>query len=947
MANFLVGEIFIQTAHNSHTLGDRFEIFYDPDTVQFEVEENDVVVLTASGIFDNFFLSIYTQRIDTGFTFKNGDGKRVVFDRINLFPFYQKRVTDIVETGINDVKLSVVSVVNESFPGAGNGSIIVSATGSNPPYQYSKGGSNFTTTTTFSSLFASTYVIGVRDSVGYFDYQTVVVDNTALSETDLAVKYRGDFKTAIVDGAESAVIYRLDIKKSGYSGSINDLSLGETPIIISARAEGSQPGVDVTIISHEVTVSIESETAKQYHEFAQSGEYEYQILIYRDNSVAKDGTDFELRFKGFITPESYTEEFGSAPYLISFFASDRLGDLGSVEYRPGLSFLTKRQSSEYRGLASQISIIQKCLEQVAPQYPFRIAVDMYETNMSTTNTSPLHQAYILQEVYYKNGSAKSCGEVIANILRPYGAILLLWEGYYYIIKEEQFKQTSIAYNEFGVDLAYDTNGTISGRVAFKARGNSTFFRWAGSQSLGFTQPVYSININADGYIREGGVMDALDQPIALNPYNYIDLGLGLGEAFPTSSISGFRGYELIVGNNIYQSASQGGWKIKMVDETPSETYIRKTGEIEFTSLDEWNLSFKVLINFNIGGVYVGINAGSPAVYLIMKWQFKLGSNYLQVDGTWTTTPTINQFFIEKDQVNKFIDFEIGGVFPIGVTESEVQDYEFKLYAVSAWEYDTEYTDKATMIAAMKTLADSGVYTSGSRRIVRVPSGIYYYYYYYEYRIDEEAANDGIYSIKATTGADRYWYLIGSWWEQVASGAGILTGNTDTIFKDLKLETFPSGDDPPQNFELISKINTVRNAKNLDIDLFHFDLQNSINNEENIYLNYIRLSDGTPTTLWSRLSGTEKTIQENMRDRLYELYKTPRYKMNAKFYSDVEISILNHLYDAGDDGRIFLLNGIEINPKKGLHSGEILEIYQDNTAIAGQFNDDFDIDNEFA
>jgi len=64
-------------------------------------------------------------------------------------------------------------------------------------------------------------------------------------------------------------------------------------------------------------------------------------------------------------------------------------------------------------------------------------------------------------------------------------------------------------------------------------------------------------------------------------------------------------------------------------------------------------------------------------------------------------------------------------------------------------------------------------------------------------------------------------------------------------------------------------------------------------------------------------------------------------MSAKFYTDVEVSILNHLYSASDAGRIFILNGIEINPKTGLHSGEILEIYQDNTPIASAFDSGFD------
>lgn len=153
---------------------------------------------------------------------------------------------------------------------------------------------------------------------------------------------------------------------------------------------------------------------------------------------------------------------------------------------------------------------------------------------------------------------------------------------------------------------------------------------------------------------------------------------------------------------------------------------------------------------------------------------------------------------------------------------------------------------------------------------------------------------------------------------------------------------------PDDYELVTRTNGPANNRDLDITLFHFDLPDTINNDENIYLNYTRLSDGSPTTVWSRGSGVlDKTRQEHLADRLFSLYKQTRYQMNATFYSDVEVSILNHLYVQDDNGRIFIPNGIEVNPKTGLHSGEILEIYNTGQPVVGEFNNDFDTYNEFA
>lgn len=942
MPSFLIGQVSIVTDHNGHSAGDILTISFDTDTFTYSVDQNGSVVPTAPGIWENIFLPIYQIRSDTGFTFPQG-GLRYFFNRINAFPYYQTQTQEIVGTGVNDLKLSVLRVVNETTPSAGDGSITVTATGTNTPFQFSKDNQNYSTSTTFSNLYAGTYIISVRDSLGYVDYQSVTIDNNSLSEADLGVKYRGSFRDDIVGVGK---LHRIDIKKTGYSGDVEPLIFSGNPVTISVRAEGSQPAVDVNIFSHEITVNLHSETHKQYQEFATGGEYEFQVLYYVDDSVAKDGSDYNLRLSAYITPETYTEEYGDAPYLVSFSASDRLADLSSIDYRPGISFLTQTSGAQYRGLASEISIIQKCLDTIAPQKPFRIAVNMYESNMSTTNTSPFHQAYVLQEVYYRRDRAQNCAEVLSNILKPYGAILFFWEGYYYIIKEEQFKLSSIAYNEFGTDLAYDTNGTISPRLAFKASGNTDYFRWMSTQSLSFTRPLYAVNINADGYISDGGVMEAMDSPIRTGFFNTDNLG----NAFPSSTIRGVRGYELVEGNKVFQQW-QGGWKIIMVDELPSATYIRKSSAIEYTSLDRMNLSLEVNVDFSIGGVYVGFSPGTPAVYLVMKWQFKIGDNYLQVNGEWTTTPIINQFFIERSDVGKFVNFNIDADMPPNVTEATVENYEFKLYPVSAWEYDALYADKAAMIADMKNEADETYWYSGSRRITaHAGTGNFRYYYYYEFVVAEnEGVNDGAKLIKATTSNDRFWELKGTWYEELVSGqdtVGLLAGRTTTIFKNLKLETFPNGEEPPEDFNLVSKINNKRNARNIDIDLFHFDLPNTITNEENIYLNYTRLSDGSPTQLWTRLGVGSQSRQEHLRDRLYELYSTPRYKFNGKFYSDSEISILKVLYDPNDDGRLYLLNGIEINPKSGEHSGEILEIFNDNTLTAGQFNDDFDTDNEF-
>jgi hypothetical protein len=332
----------------------------------------------------------------------------------------------------------------------------------------------------------------------------------------------------------------------------------------------------------------------------------------------------------------------------------------------------------------------------------------------------------------------------------------------------------------------------------------------------------------------------------------------------------------------------------------------------------------------------------------MKWILKVGSNYMQNDGTWTTTPTINQFFIDEDDVAKFVDFRIESFLPEGVTAPITEDYDLKIYPVSAWEYDYTYSNQTNLINGLKALTSAN-YIDGSRLTARSLSGGTAYYNYYSLRQDlDRPANDGKRIIRLTDSSEKYWELIATWTEQLAAGVGILSGRTSTVFKDIKFITLPNGEEAPSEYKLIETVSAGRNNKNLDIELFHFDLPNAVNNDENLYLNYTRKSDGTPTELWTRLGGvSEKLRQQHLVDRLYELYKRPRYQMNANFYSDAEITPLSVLYDASESNRVFALNGIEINYATGIHQGEVLEIFASDTPTLGEYNDDYDNDNEFS
>lgn len=967
MASFEVGTILINTAHLSWVEGDKIDVLYDSSTASFLVEKNGATLPatpTPDGIFEfgSTFFTVYVFRNSTGYSFLQGNAK-VYFSPIQAYPYYQVKSAPIVGDGINDVAISVVSITDATSSGTNDGSITVTANGTNTPFQYSKDGSNYQESGTFSGLYDGNSTITVQDSRGYTASIDVLVNILDVVPLDSNVKFRMEFLEERANTTRDGTKHRVDILLLGYTDTITEVLSGSTPLIINARGEGSQPGVDVTVVSHELNITLLAESFGQFREFAEASEYSYLVRYYVDDSVAKDGSDYNIRFKGYITPESYTEEYFHAPYYVTISATDRLADLIEIPYEPSPNI-------SYTGLSNEITIINNCLSKLKLSQGYRIALDMYETSMSTSNTSPLHQAYVLQDVYKE--SNMTCGDVMRAILQPYGAVLISWGGFFYIIKEEEWENATIAYNEFGGDLAYDTNDTISSRITFKAATNTNLFRFTGRQSLSFTRPVKNINIHANTVTRDSGVINPINESTVLyEPYLFNLNFPGLEQFYLqfASTIKGFKGYELVINNDLFQRAvidTKGDllWSITMVDNIPSLTYIRVSNKVTHSANDKFELKFNVRVSFNVGYVVAGVNPGTPAAYLNMKWMLKVGSSYLQHDGSWDTTQTINQFWIEQSDVNKFTDFSIDGNFPPGITEATEETYELRLYPVSAWEYDSMVnlsagvdilsfsgsataTNRTNLINTLKT-AESDVYSNGSRIIARYNENgsDYWYYCYYECQFDASPSNNGIDRIVFTDDTIKYWDLKYTWYEDI-SGAGD-QGRTRTDIKDIEFHTLPNGVEAPKDYPLITKTNGAVNNKDLNVSLFHFDLPDTVNNDENIYLNYTRLSDGTPTTVWSRGGGVlEKTRQEHLADRLFSLYKQPRYQMNVSFYSDMELSMLNHLYVSDDNGRIFILNGIEVNPKTGLHSGEILEIYNTGQPVVGEFNNDFDTDNEYA
>ena len=284
------------------------------------------------------------------------------------------------------------------------------------------------------------------------------------------------------------------------------------------------------------------------------------------------------------------------------------------------------------------------------------------------------------------------------------------------------------------------------------------------------------------------------------------------------------------------------------------------------------------------------------------------------------------FFAKKE-----VEIDIGADFKSSITQNTSTTYELRIYGVNIYEGDTYLTDatSSSIISAL-TAVDASDFSQGQRWIVRndIASTSSTFLYYYELRYSDDTPS-GL-NIVASSESAYLWYNVGGIeLEPPANGV-----DQNYINKPVFL-TYPDGQSIPDTAtgtkanpnEYVSTI-AGSNAKTLEYDLDVFDLDTTINNSEELILNYLKdAPGGSPTTLWG-YDPYDKKIQKQISEKLGQQYKNPANIITFKGISDIDIDFYNVLRDTNDDNRIYQFNTLTTDFKNMSHSGEITEIGSD-------------------
>ena len=346
------------------------------------------------------------------------------------FPYYSftQTIAPPDPGSIDDVNLSIDSVVKPSTSGSLDGSITVSATGTGTPFIYGIRLSDGSITKesnygSFQNLPSGDYTFIVTDYNGHTDTVSVTL-NVQLDSPELRwfAEYRDNFQT---DGG----LYRLEISEVGFSGVSSE-------VIVNAGSTGSvnyrgesKEYFNTFVLPSNVSLKLEATQESQFKDLLYADEKQFTLKKYYEG---------DLVWQGYFNPSSYSDVLYSLPYSVNLVFSDRLADLKDYDFTYTDEYNTETGEGLISGNISQIEAIRLCLSKIDLGFGMRIGINLFAEEHNIVNTTPLHQTYFDASMYFQDSKVSDCYTVIKDILTMYQAMIYSEAGFWYIIRKQEY-----------------------------------------------------------------------------------------------------------------------------------------------------------------------------------------------------------------------------------------------------------------------------------------------------------------------------------------------------------------------------------------------------------------------------------------------------------------------------------------------------------------------------
>lgn len=285
-----------------------------------------------------------------------------------------------------------------------------------------------------------------------------------------------------------------------------------------------------SIIGSGLTINLDANVNVTYEDLYTEDDRTFSV-IYKRNATTL--------FNGWLTPESYFEDFVTDRWQISLECVDGLGFLEDLSY-------VDENGLFYTGKQSQLEIISNCLKRTGITQNINTDIDVFYTGLSTS-VDVLANVYYNADRFVKDDgdTIMSCKEVLNDVLEPYNATVISFNGEWFIYRlnldlDLAFGLIYFRYDSDGVALSPTTDSIdvnlflgsdIDGVYPHHANGNQSI---SNRKSLGAYRISYKYGFDksildntrlywSGGLLDEWTINDAL---IAKQPFGS-DYGLNL------------------------------------------------------------------------------------------------------------------------------------------------------------------------------------------------------------------------------------------------------------------------------------------------------------------------------------------------------------------------------------------------------------------------------------
>ncbi len=460
-ADYTFTNMLIEAINNDTDFdtGDSLLVYYNDVTDGIEVDHQHALTLISDisegpdlgVLLDSQFFYCLLTGVDPNikisyYAFCLGDGRNE-FWSTNLnpsFPYFEKKIIlsspYCVPAIVCDIQYtaSVIILQYPSSPYAQDGSFRVFASSryvnDDNPIKYSL---QSPAEATYQSLEETNE--GIFENVGVGDYIIYAYDRyncvtpyyftftVDLSGYDTL--YRQEFKDI-----QSLVLGRLDIKKRGYSGNVNDeISDGAEPLVLS-KLSGDVNNKFEAVRQTNAVISLISDT-----NFKFIGLFSQTDRLFMSVYEKPVGTEV---WRGFVTPSIFSEPYKSTPYPVSITATDGLSLLNDEDF-------LDEGGNTIVGRKTIIDILVICLKKTGLILGIKSSVNKYAYGFATgVNDDPLDQTYVDVSCFYDDDETPvKCDEVLTELLTPFGAEIIQSDGWWNVVEIEG-KTQSYAYRTF-------------------------------------------------------------------------------------------------------------------------------------------------------------------------------------------------------------------------------------------------------------------------------------------------------------------------------------------------------------------------------------------------------------------------------------------------------------------------------------------------------------------